>query len=79
MIVTENITINGKKLIRTYSDSGYLIRKAGTDEIYSEAYDPAESGRTYIETDEPDLSGGYFTEDNNALLSRPSNACEEPM
>jgi hypothetical protein len=79
MIVTENITINGKKLIRTYSDSGYLIRKAGTDEIYSEAYDPAEAGRTYIETDEPDLSGGYFTEDNNALLSRPSNACEEPM
>ena len=79
MIVTENITINGKKLIRTYSDSGYLIRKAGTDEIYSEAYDPAELGRTYIETDEPDLSGGYFTEDNNALLSRPSNACEEPM
>ena len=43
MIVTENITINGKKLIRTYSDSGYLIRKAGTDEIYSEAYDPAEA------------------------------------
>ena len=27
MIVTENITINGKKLIRTYSDSGYLANE----------------------------------------------------
>lgn len=79
MIVTENITINGKKLIRTYSDSGYLIRKAGTDEIYSEAYDPAELGRTYIETDEPDLSGGYLANENSILMKKSSNACEEPM
>lgn len=39
-----------------------MIQKVGTDEIYDEAYDPAElsSVRTYIETDidipTPDLS-----------------------
>lgn len=47
MIKTENITINGKVFIRTYSDSGrYVIR----DNIsYSEAIDPIEFNRVYIE------------------------------
>ena len=53
MIQTEPMTINNHHLIRTYSDAGCKIRKNGTDEIYDEAIDPAGSGRTYTETDEP--------------------------
>lgn len=53
MIQTEPMTINNHHLIRTYSDTGFKIRKNGTDEIYDEAIDPADSGRTYSETDEP--------------------------
>ena len=50
MIKTENLTINGKAFVRTYSDSGYLIERNGIR--YGEAIDPAEFGRTYTETDE---------------------------
>jgi hypothetical protein len=38
MISTETITIDGKELILTYSDT-YKIRKVGTDEIYDAAID----------------------------------------
>ena len=51
MIVTENLTINGKSFVRTYSDSGYMVERDGVR--YGEAIDPAELGRTYTETDEP--------------------------
>lgn len=51
MIHTENITINGSELTRTYSDGGYYIQRDGVQ--YAEAIDPAELGRTYTETDEP--------------------------
>lgn len=51
MIVTENITINGKSFVRTFSDSGFMVERDGIR--YSEAIDPAELGRTYTETDEP--------------------------
>lgn len=50
MIKTENMTINGKAFIKTYSDSGYMIERDGIR--YSEAIDPAEFGRSYTETDE---------------------------
>lgn len=50
MIVTEPYGID---LIRTYSDAGYKIRQDGTGDIYDEAIDPADSGRTYTETDIP--------------------------
>ncbi len=49
MIKTEHLTINGKEFVRTYSDSGVMIERDG--EFYEEAYDPADSGRTYSETD----------------------------
>ena len=51
MIITETITINGKEFTRNYSDTGYMIQKVGINEIYSEAIDPINSGRTYVETD----------------------------
>ena len=48
MIKTENITINGRDFIRTYSDSGYKVER---DEVqYDEAIDPIEFNRIYIET-----------------------------
>lgn len=50
MIINENLTINGREFVLTYSDSGYLIERDGVR--YSEAIDPAELGRTYVETDE---------------------------
>jgi hypothetical protein len=50
MIVTENLTINKRKFIKTYSDEGYMIERDGVR--YAEAIDPAEFGRQYTETDE---------------------------
>ena len=51
MIVTENLTINGKAFVRTFSDSGYMVERDGVR--YSEAIDPAKLNRVYTETDEP--------------------------
>ena len=51
MIVTENLTINGKAFVRTFSDSGYMVERNGVR--YSEAIDPEELNRQYTETDEP--------------------------
>ena len=50
MIVKENLTINGREFVKTYSDEGYMIEREGTR--YSEAIDPTEFGRQYTETDE---------------------------
>ena len=51
MITTENVTIDNRQFKKTVSDT-YLIRKIGTDEIYSEAYDLLEKDYEYEETDE---------------------------
>lgn len=51
MITIENIIINGRQFKKTVSDT-YLIRKVGTDEVYSEAYDLPEKDYEYEETDE---------------------------
>ena len=50
MVITENVTINGKEFIRNYSDSGYMIERDGVR--YSEAIDPVGFDRVYTETDE---------------------------
>lgn len=53
MIITEYYKTrdDGVVLNRTYSDSGFMIEREGVR--YSEAIDPAELNRQYIETDEP--------------------------
>lgn len=51
MIVTEDLTINGKHFVKTYSDSGYMVECDGA--IYHEAVDPSELNRKYTETDTP--------------------------
>lgn len=43
---------DGVNLYRTYSDKNLLIKKVGTDEVYSEAIDIDGSLFTYIETEE---------------------------
>lgn len=59
MIKTENLTINNRAFVRTYSSDGYMIERDGVR--YSEAIDPADLGRTYTETDEP-IEGEDMTE-----------------
>lgn len=59
MIVTEQLTINGKQFTKTYSDSGFMVERDGAQ--YSEAIDPAEFGRTYTETDIPIEGEGDLT------------------
>lgn len=44
---------DGVRLIRTYSDINMMIEQVGTGAKYAEAIDPEDSGREYIETDEP--------------------------
>ena len=68
MIVTENMTINGKSFVKTYSDSGYMIEREGAR--YSEAIDPAEFNRTYTETDERIPYDEATAEDYQAALAR---------
>lgn len=48
MIFKEVVTINGKQYMRTYSDT-YTIERDGVE--YTEAIDPIDSGREYIETE----------------------------
>ena len=50
-IVTENITINGKQFVRTYSDAGRYVVGGSPEGEYAEAIEPAEFGRTYTEGD----------------------------
>ena len=51
MIIREQIIIDGRPYMHTYSDSGVRIRKIGTDEIYDDAIDVLDY--TYEETDIP--------------------------
>lgn len=51
MIVQESMKIRDKDFVKTYSDAGFYIEREGI--MYSEAIDPAEFGRVYIETDIP--------------------------
>lgn len=51
MIKTETILIDDKHFIRTYSDKGVKVHGGFPEADYDEAIDPAEFGRTYVETD----------------------------
>ena len=44
---------DGVVLNKTYSDKNLMIKKVGTDEVYSEAIDIAGAPFTYEETDIP--------------------------
>lgn len=53
MIKTEQVTINDRVFVHTYSDLGMKIHGGMPESDYDEAYDPIELGRTYTETDIP--------------------------
>ena len=50
-MIVQEIIEDYTTLVKTYSDSGFMIRKKGTDELYSEAIDPKSMNREYEETD----------------------------
>ena len=54
MILSEVIVneIDGRQLRKTTSLDGHLLRKVGTDEYYSEAYDILSANYDYEEVDE---------------------------
>jgi len=72
MIRQEQLTIGGRDFIRTYSDAGRYVVSDETGVEYTEAYDPAELGRTYHEGDvipvEPEPDEDY--------LDAPANGVE---
>lgn len=53
MLIREYLTTrkDGVKLYQTYSDSGFYIRKVGTNEIYDLAIDVENAPFEYEETD----------------------------
>lgn len=51
MIIQEHFDVNGRDFIRTYSDAGRYVVGGEPYGEYSEACDPEELGRTYIEGD----------------------------
>ena len=53
MIQSEIVIFGDRELKRTYSDLKLMIRKIGTDEIYSEAVDLLDAPYKYEETDTP--------------------------
>ena len=53
MIKTVTVTVGDKIFIHTYSEDRYLIHGGSPEGDYAEAFDPAELGRTYTETDIP--------------------------
>lgn len=68
MIQTETITINDKQYVRTYSDAGMMIHGGMPEADYSEAVDPAELGRPYVETDIP-IEGDVEAEEILSILT----------
>ena len=62
MIIKNNMEIDDRAFVKTFSDAGVNIERDG--EKYSEAIDPADIPREYIETDEPIDSGEEPTVDD---------------
>lgn len=67
MIKTEVID---EKYIKTWSDQGMYIYGGQPIGLYAEATDPINSGRTYIETDEPieEITEEEYAEAGRILL-----------
>lgn len=68
MIQTETLTIGEKQYVRTYSDAGMMIHGGVPEGDYSEAVDPAELERTYVETDIP-IEGDVEAEEIVSILT----------
>lgn len=53
MVISENLLIDGRELIRHYSDAGLKLRQIETGVIYDDVIDVVPCRYTYEETDEP--------------------------
>lgn len=53
IIHDDNYEMNGGVFCRAWSDAGLMLRKVGTDELYSEAVDVKPCRFEYEETDTP--------------------------
>lgn len=51
MIKKEIIKIGHRSFVKTFSDTGYYIRKTNSDFLYNYAIDVPFSGFKYVETD----------------------------
>ena len=59
-IIQEHFMVGERDFIRTYSDRGMKIHGGYPEDDYDEASEPAEYGRTYIETNIPiDVENEY--------------------
>lgn len=65
-MIIQEIIEDYTTLVKTYSDKGVMIRKKGTDELYSEAIDPQKFNRQYEETDIPIEQDGNDGNDGNS-------------
>ena len=75
MIQTETIKIENFDFTHTWSDEGMKIERDGVR--YSEAYDPADAGRVYTETDEPIQPDEEPTEEDYAEVGKILLGVEE--
>lgn len=73
---TEIITVDGRQLVRTYSDRvGYGVARDGV--VYGEAIDPVGSGREYVEAWDGD--GDEELSDSEALRVITGGAEDETI
>jgi hypothetical protein len=80
MIIQKTVNINGTDFIKTYSDQHKMIERDGVQ--YTEAFDPVDSNRIYIETEiEAPLSGLEVSkEEKRDLLKKTRDEKEmEPI
>lgn len=63
MVKYDPLIVGGREFIHAWSDEGRYLISDETGEPYTDAYDPAELGRTYHEGDvipvEPEPDDGY--------------------
>lgn len=71
-MILQEIIEDYTTLVKTYSDKGVMIRKIGTDELYSEAIDPQKFNRQYEETGIPIEQDG-----NDGINGNSENEEEE--
>ena len=64
MIKTETMEVNGRRLVKTYSDAGMMVENS-EGVLYDEAIDPEESGRVYTESTTP--VSDFVLDDADAL------------
>lgn len=78
MIIVEDwYNDEGNIFKKTYSNAGYVIEQVDTGIRYSEAIDPYDSNRIYIETteriDSEEFDENYTEPDNSVLINKMVN------